>query len=49
MPFLKNMSYTNADQIGMIAEVDSGNMTAEEAAGAWIDANEAVWSAWLPQ
>lgn len=45
---LKNMSYTNADQIGMIAEVDSGNMTAEEAARAWIDANEAVWSAWLP-
>jgi glycine betaine/proline transport system substrate-binding protein len=46
--FLKNMSYTNEDQIGMIAEVDSGNMTAEEAARAWIDANEAVWSAWLP-
>jgi glycine betaine/proline transport system substrate-binding protein len=46
---LKNMNYSNADQIGMIAEVDSGNMTAEEAARAWIDANEAVWSAWLPQ
>jgi glycine betaine/proline transport system substrate-binding protein len=45
---LKNMNYSNADQIGMIAEVDSGNMTAEEAARAWIDANEAVWSAWLP-
>ena len=45
---LKNMSYSNADQIGMIAEVDSGAKTAEEAARDWIDANEAVWSAWLP-
>jgi glycine betaine/proline transport system substrate-binding protein len=46
---LKNISYSNADQIGMIAEVDSGAKTAEEAARAWIDANEAVWSTWLPQ
>jgi glycine betaine/proline transport system substrate-binding protein len=45
---LKNINYSNADQIGMIAEVDSGSKTAEEAARAWIDANEAVWSAWLP-
>jgi glycine betaine/proline transport system substrate-binding protein len=45
---LKNLSYSNADQIGMIAEVDSGAKTAEEAAQAWIDANEAVWTAWLP-
>jgi glycine betaine/proline transport system substrate-binding protein len=47
--FLKNMSYTNDDQIGMIAQVDSGEMTAEEAAQAWVDANEAVWKTWLSQ
>lgn len=46
--FLRNMRYTNEDQIGMIAEVDSGNMIPEEAARAWINANEAVWRAWLP-
>ncbi len=47
--FLKNMSYTNDDQIAMIAQVDSGEATAEEAAQAWVDANEAVWKTWLPQ
>lgn len=47
--FLKNMSYSNDDQIGMIAQVDSGEKTAAEAAKAWVDANEAVWKAWLPQ
>jgi glycine betaine/proline transport system substrate-binding protein len=47
--FLKNFNYTNDDQIGMIAKVDSGEMTAEEAAQEWVDANEAVWKAWLPQ
>ncbi|MGL4610762.1 MAG: ABC transporter substrate-binding protein [Trueperaceae bacterium] len=46
---LKNMNYTNEDQIGMIAKVDSGELTAEEAAQEWLDNNEAVWKAWLPQ
>lgn len=47
--FLKNFNYTNEDQINMIAKVDSGEMTAEEAAQAWVDENEAVWKTWLPQ
>jgi glycine betaine/proline transport system substrate-binding protein len=45
---LKNFNYSNNDQIGMIAKVDSGEMTAEEAAQEWVDANEAVWKPWLP-
>jgi glycine betaine/proline transport system substrate-binding protein len=46
---LKNMNYTTQDQIGMMAAVDLNKKTPEEAAKAWIDANEKVWSAWLPK
>jgi glycine betaine/proline transport system substrate-binding protein len=45
---LKNMKYTNDDQIGMIAAVDADKKTAEQAARDWIGKNEAVWKAWLP-
>ena len=45
--FLSKMSYSNADQIGLIAAIDDEGLDAEEAAQAWIDANEDVWSAWL--
>jgi glycine betaine/proline transport system substrate-binding protein len=44
---LKNMKYTTADQIGMIAAVDVDKKTAEQAARDWISKNEAVWKAWL--
>ncbi len=46
--FLKNFNYTTQDQITMIAAVELDNKSAEEAARAWIDANEATWKAWLP-
>lgn len=45
---LKKMNYTNDHQISMIAAVDTDGKTPEQAAQAWIDANEAVWKAWLP-
>lgn len=47
--FLKNMNYTNEDQIAMIADVELNGKTVDDAARAWIDANEATWSAWLPK
>jgi glycine betaine/proline transport system substrate-binding protein len=47
--FLANMKYTDADQIAMIADVELNKKTAEEAAKAWVEKNEAVWSAWLPK
>ncbi len=46
--FLKNFNYTTKDQISMIAAVELENKNAEEAAKAWIEANEATWKAWLP-
>jgi glycine betaine/proline transport system substrate-binding protein len=45
---LKNMKYTNDDQIGMIAAVDTDKKSAEQAARDWIGKHEAVWKAWLP-
>ena len=46
---LKNMNYTNDDQISMIAAVDTDKKSAEDAARAWIDAHQDVWKAWLPK
>ena len=46
---LKNMNYSTEDQIEMIAAVDVEGQTPEEAARAWLDANEETWRAWLPQ
>lgn len=45
--FLKNMSYTNADQIEMLGTVDGG-ASIQDAAQAWVTAHEEVWRAWLP-
>ncbi|MBN1219182.1 MAG: ABC transporter substrate-binding protein [Anaerolineae bacterium] len=45
---LKNFNYTTKDQISMIAAVELENKSPEEAARAWIEANEAMWKAWLP-
>ncbi|MCX6046142.1 MAG: ABC transporter substrate-binding protein [Chloroflexi bacterium] len=46
---LKNMNYTTKDQIDMMAAVDLKKQTTEEAAQAWVEANEKVWSAWMPK
>jgi len=46
---LKNMSYTTEDQIGMIAAVELEGKSVEDAAHAWLDANEATWRVWLPK
>ncbi len=45
---LSNFNYTTADQIEMLAAVESEGKSIEEAAAEWIAANEEVWSAWLP-
>ncbi len=46
--FLKNMQYSDKDQIGMIAAVELEKKTAEQAARDWITKNESVWKAWVP-
>lgn len=47
--FLKNMNYDTKTQITMIAAVELDKKSVDEAAKAWVDANEAVWSQWLPK
>lgn len=46
--FLRNMNYTTADQIEMLAAVETDGKTVEEAAAAWIEAHTDTWQAWLP-
>jgi glycine betaine/proline transport system substrate-binding protein len=46
--FLKRFNYDNPTQIEIIAAVDTDGKTPEEAARAWVSANEATWKAWLP-
>lgn len=45
---LSNFNYTTADQIEMLAAVESDGKSIEEAAADWIAANEDTWKAWLP-
>ncbi|MEX1019754.1 MAG: ABC transporter substrate-binding protein [Litorilinea sp.] len=45
---LQNMNYSTEDQIAMIAAVELDGSSIEDAARAWLDANEDVWRAWLP-
>jgi glycine betaine/proline transport system substrate-binding protein len=47
--FLKNFQLTNNDQIQMLGAVEVDGKSVEEAAQAWVDANESTWRAWLPQ
>jgi glycine betaine/proline transport system substrate-binding protein len=47
--FLKNMNYTDTDQIAMIADVELNKKSPADAAKAWIEKNEAMWSKWLPK
>ena len=46
--FLKNMNYTNLDQIAMLASVQLDGKSTEEAARDWLAENEETWRAWLP-
>ncbi len=45
---LKNFNYSTEDQIEMIAAVELDGQAIEEAARAWVEANEETWRAWLP-
>jgi glycine betaine/proline transport system substrate-binding protein len=46
--FLKNFSYTTKDQIGLLGKVNNDKQTVEQAARGWIQANQNVWKAWIP-
>ena len=45
---LTNMNYTTADQVAMLASIETDGMSVEDAAAAWISDNESTWREWLP-
>jgi glycine betaine/proline transport system substrate-binding protein len=46
--FIKNFSWTNADQNAVADSITNGGMSTEDAAKKWIDENAATWAAWMP-
>ena len=46
--FIKNFKWTNADQNSVADDITNKNMTPDDAAKKWVDANEAKWKAWIP-
>ena len=45
---VKNFSWTNKDQNEVADWITNANMTPDDAAKKWMDANEATWKAWMP-
>ena len=46
--FLSNFQMTNAQQNEMVLNLTENELTPLQAAQEWVDANESVWSAWIP-
>ncbi len=45
---VKNFHWTNDDQNAVAASISQDGLSDDDAAKKWVDANEAVWKAWLP-
>ena len=45
---LEKHRLTNAQQAGMIYEVDVNKRDVDEVVAEWMEANETVWRSWLP-
>ncbi len=46
---VRNFSWTNEAQNAVANDITNNGMSAEEAAGKWVEANESVWTSWMPQ
>jgi glycine betaine/proline transport system substrate-binding protein len=46
--FIKNFKWANEDQNSVADAITNKNMTPEDAAKQWIDANAAKWQSWMP-
>jgi glycine betaine/proline transport system substrate-binding protein len=46
--FIKNFKWANEDQNSVADAITNKNMSPEDAAKQWIDANPAKWQAWIP-
>jgi glycine betaine/proline transport system substrate-binding protein len=45
--FIKNWTWTNADQNAVAEDMTQNGLSAEEAARKWADANRATWEKWV--
>ncbi|MEO8570353.1 MAG: ABC transporter substrate-binding protein [Chloroflexota bacterium] len=45
---IKNFKWTNEDQNTVAAYIANDNMTDDQAAQKWLDANPTKWAAWMP-
>ncbi|MEV8632848.1 ABC transporter substrate-binding protein [Streptosporangium sp. NPDC051023] len=45
---VKNFSWTNEAQNAVADDITNNGMSAQDAARKWVEANESVWSAWMP-
>ena len=46
--FIKNFTWTAEDQNAVANSITNENMSREDAAKKWADANEAKWKPWIP-
>lgn len=46
--FLNAMTYDTADQVEMLASVETEGLSVEDAAAAWIENHPDTWADWLP-
>ena len=46
--FIKNFSWSAADQNEVANDITNNDMSREDAAKKWVEANEATWKAWIP-
>ena len=46
--FLSRFQMTNEQQNEIVLNLTENDLTVRQAAQAWVDANEAVWRAWIP-
>jgi len=47
LAFLEKFTMSTDDQLGFLAPVDIDGRSAAEVAREWVDANKAIWEAWL--
>ena len=46
--FIKNFSWSAEDQNEVANDITNNDMSREDAAKKWVEANEATWKAWIP-
>jgi glycine betaine/proline transport system substrate-binding protein len=46
--FIRNFTWTNADQNEVANDITNNSMTDEQAAKKWVESHKSTWKAWIP-